>query len=267
MGQDSLLVEKKDSIAIITINRPEKMNAVRIWEFPEQMISLLRSLGQDDEVRVLIITGAGKAFCAGADLEDFLEIPSRRDIGPRELRKMCRNFNYLVVEMRNLEKPIIAAVNGAAVGAGAAMTMAADIRIASERARFGWVFILRGLTSADMGATYLLPRIVGLTKATELLLTGDIIDAEEALKIGYVNSVVPHDQLMPAAMAMAEKIANNPPLGIACTKIALNRGQCSSLEMEIEYEAHAQTALFLTEDHKEGVRSFIERRKAFFKGR
>jgi len=267
MSYENLLLEKKDYIATITINRPEKMNAVRIWEFPEQMISLLRELGRDDDVRAIILTGAGKVFCAGADLDDFLETSSRDDIGPRELREMCRNFNYVTVEMRNLEKPIIAAVNGVAVGAGAAMTMAADIRIASEKARFGWVFIRRGLTCADMGATYLLPRIIGLSRATELLLTGDIIDAEEALRIGYVNRVVPHDQLMSASMEMAKKLAQNPPLGIACTKIALNRGQASSLEMEIEYEAHAQAVLFHTEDHKEGVKSFLEKREARFQGR
>lgn len=267
MTYKDLLVDKKDHIATITFNRPEKMNSVRVWEFPDQMIPLLRELGRDDDVRAIILTGAGKAFCAGADVDEFLELASLENRTPREIREMTRIFNYVTVEMRNLDKPIIAAVNGPAVGAGVAMTMAADIRIASEKARFGWVFIRRGLTCADMGATYLLPRILGLTKATELLLTGDVINADEALRIGYVNKVVSPDQLMPEAMAMAQKLAQNPPLGIACTKIAINRGMSSSLEMEIEFEAHAQAFLIYGEDFKEGVKSFLEKRKPNFQGR
>jgi 2-(1,2-epoxy-1,2-dihydrophenyl)acetyl-CoA isomerase len=182
-------------------------------------------------------------------------------------RIAVRGFNALTRELRHVEKPIIAAVNGPAVGGGCCIALAADVRIASSQASFGLVFIRVGLAAADMGATFLLPRLVGLGCASELLLSGDTVDAERAERIGMVNRVVPPDGLLAEAQELAARIAAGPPVGVAMTKRALNRSLGMDIDEHLDYEAYIQSKCMMTEDHREGVEAFLAKRAPHFRGR
>jgi len=214
-------------------------------------------------VRVAILTGSGRAFCAGGDVGEFLDIAAMDAAG---IEGWVRFFDILVLRIRNLEKPTIAAVNGPAVGGGCCLAMLCDMRIAAEEAKLGLVFTRRGLAGADMGATWFLPRLVGMGKAFELLLTGDLIDAREAERIGLVNRVVPAPELMPTARELAAKLAAGPPIGMKLTKRALNRSLSTDLTSHLDYEAAVQTFCFQTKDLQEGVKAFLEKRSPRFKG-
>ncbi|MFN7948290.1 MAG: enoyl-CoA hydratase family protein [Blastocatellia bacterium] len=261
---DEFLYEVTDHIATITLNRPEVLNALT-FEMYAQLRDLMAELRRDDAVRAVIITGAGQAFCAGGDVYKIIGELFERDM--RGHLEFARMTGALIQNMRLLDKPIIAAVNGMAAGAGAVIALAADLRVAAESARFAFLFTKVGLTGADMGAAYLLPRVVGMGRATELLMFGDTIDAATAEKYGLINRVVPRDELMNAARAWAERLAAGPTLALAMTKTMLNNEWNMDLASAIEAEAQAQALLLMGEDHQRFFEAFKNKQKPEFTGR
>lgn len=270
MAYKMLIVEKEGHITTITLNRPEVLNAWNaeiIAEFPQA----IAEVGRDPATRVLIITGAGRGFTSGADLRASADRPQVMPALPDlSLARVLKN-EYTVVHMGlpiyALDIPTIAAVNGPAVGAGLGVALACDIRIASEQALFSMIFVKRAIVP-DTGSTYTLPRLVGLGMACELAFTGDIIDAQEALRIGLVNRVVPHDQLMPVVKEMATRIAKNPPITVRLAKRALYHGTTTAdFASQVDYESHLNHINAKTEDRLEGSRAFLEKREPQFKGR
>ena len=265
MKFDSIIYEKKDGIATITLNRPDRLNAIGGTMAQELGLSL-ENANSDNEVRVLIITGAGKGFCSGADLTTLggsSEQVGRGLVGRSPAAGGIRSYT---LQIQNFEKPIIAAVNVAAVGAGLSIALACDIRIASDRARFSQIFIRRGLVP-DTGSTYFLSRVVGMARACEMVFTGDILDAETAKDYGLVSRVVPHDELMNEVGKLASRIASGPPIAMKLAKRALYRGATNDLDSALEFEGYMQGVCFGTEDFKEGIAAFLEKREPEFKGR
>jgi len=264
MAFNEILLEKKEGVAVVTLNRPERFNSFTTSmyrEFPR----IVDQLRRDDEVKAVILTGAGKGFCAGSDVSDRLG--KRLEKGGEESRfENLQQVGAMALDIADFDKPIIGAINGAAVGAGLSLALLCDIRLASEKARFGAVWLNVGLT-ADVGATYYLPRIVGREKALELILTREIVGADEALKIGLVSKVFPHDQLMDEARNLARSIATGPSVAVELTKRALQRSFDNDLRTQLDYESYAQNICRQTEDHKEGIRAFAEKRKPLFVGR
>jgi enoyl-CoA hydratase/carnithine racemase len=260
----ALQYDVTDHVATVTLDRPEVKNALN-RELYGQLEQALRDAHRDPDVRAVIVTGAGSAFCSGDDVRQIMlaeepAIPSARTRDPRPRPTPA------AMAVLECDKPVIAAVNGAAVGWGMELTLFCDIRIASERARFGELFIKRGLVS-DLGGLWRLPQIVGPSKAAELLFTGDIIDAAEAERIGLVSRVVPHDELMDAARALAAKIAANPPIAMRYIKQGLRMSVPGDAQEIGAYVMNSLAYLFTTEDHREGALSFIEKREPQFKGR
>ena len=258
----TFLYEQSDGIATITLNRPERLNAIT-FDVYHELTDFLTKLRDEEDVRVVIITGAGRAFCSGGDVRDIIGALQGRDA--EGLLEFTRLTCDLIRNMRALPKPIIASLNGITAGAGACIALAADIRIAAEEAKIAFVFVKVGLAGTDMGATYLLPRVVGLAKATELLMTGDFIEAPEAERIGLYNRVVPRAELESATRQFAEKLANGPALGVAKTKEMLNRELHMSFESALEAEAVAQALCMQTPDFKEAHAAFLEKRPAKFR--
>jgi len=258
----SFLYEQRNGIGTITLNRPDRLNAIT-FEVYHELTDFFAQLRTEKDVRAVIITGAGRAFCSGGDVIDIIgELQGRDAEGLLEFTRLTCD---LIRNMRALPKPIIASLNGTTAGAGACIALASDIRIAAEEAKIAFIFVKVGLAGTDMGATYLLPRMVGLAKATELLMTGDFVDANEAERIGLYNRVVPRDQLERVTREFAEKLANGPELGIAKTKEMLNRELHMSFESALEAEAVAQALCMQTPDFKEAHAAFIEKRPAKFK--
>ncbi len=256
----NILLEKDGAIRTIVFNRPERMNSISVETVPE-LLEALRQVAADPEARVLVFTGAGdRVFCAGADLNDMVKR------GPEETNHIVTIYLDYIRAIRELPIPVIAKVNGVAAGGGACTALAADFRIASDRARFGFVFVGVGLSGADMGSSYYLPRMVGFGKATELLMTGEVIDAAEALRIGLVNRVVPHDELDRAVDDLARKLAAGPPLALSMTKRALNASLDRDREAEFDFETYAQTLCILSDDHIEGATAFKEKRAPVYTG-
>jgi len=259
---ECLLYEVQDHVAQITLNRPERRNALNPRAYAE-VEAAFKQANADPEVRCVIVTGSDPAFCSGEDVKEMMtgEAPK----APRPVRVRFEPTPAAMAAI-DCEKPVIAAVNGSAVGWGMELALYADIRIASEKAVFAELFIKRGLI-CDVGGLWKLPSIVGPAKAAELLFTGDAINAAEAERIGLVTETVPHADLMPRAKAMAARIAANPPLALRYMKQGLRRTtngdprEVGSWAIEIIYR------LFETEDHREGVRSFLEKRPAVFTGR
>src|SRR5437016_1307870 len=212
----SFLYEESEGIGTITLNRPERLNAIT-FEVYHELTDFMAKLREEKDVRVVVITGAGRAFCSGGDVIDIIGELQGRDA--EGLLEFTRLTCELIHNMRALPKPIIASINGTVAGACACIALASDIRIAAEEAKIAFVFVRVGLAGTDMGATYLLPRVVGLAKATELLMTGDFISAEEAEKIGLYNRVVPRDQLKTATSEFAAKLAQGPAYGLAKTEV------------------------------------------------
>lgn len=265
---ETIILEKKDNIATLTLNRPHKMNAMNATFF-EELGDALHRVEQDEEVRVLIITGAGRAFSTGGDigmLRDMFVIPPEKQ-GRRVLAlEEFRRKSGAMLEIQKLPKPVIAAVNGVAAGGGLMLALVTDIRIASEKATFSHVFARRGLP--DGASTYLLPKLVGVSKALELAYTGDFIDAREAERIGLVNKVVPHDRLMQSAIELAAKIAKGPPITYALTKDAMYRGlNATDLDLHLDYEIKVVALTMDTQDFEEGMTAFLEKREPLFRGR
>jgi len=262
MAYKTLLVEEADGVVSITLNRPERLNAIT-FEVYHELTEFFAKLRDEKDARVVIMTGAGRAFCSGGDVRDIIgELQGRDSEG---LLQFTRLTCDLIRNMRALPQPIIASLNGTTAGAGACIALASDIRIAADEAKIAFIFVKVGLAGTDMGATYLLPRVVGLAKATELLMTGDFVEANEAEKIGLYNRVVPRDQLERTTREFAEKLASGPALGIAKTKEMLNRELHMSFESALEAEAVAQALCMQTPDFKEAHAAFIEKRPARFK--
>ncbi|HZP58006.1 MAG TPA: enoyl-CoA hydratase-related protein [Dehalococcoidia bacterium] len=260
----TLRYEVSEHIATVTLDRPEVKNALN-RELYGRLEEAFREAHRDPEVRCVIVTGAGTAFCSGDDVREIMlapnaETPATR---PREPKPRPTPAAMAVLEC---DTPVIAAVNGAAVGWGMDLTLFCDIRIASDQARFGELFIKRGLVS-DVGGLWRLPQIVGPSKAAELLFTGDIIDAREAERIGLVSRVVAHDELMPAARELAAKIAANPPIAMRYLKQGLRMSAPGDVREVGAYVMQSLAYLFTTEDHREGALSFVEKRAPVFKGR
>ncbi len=254
--------EQTDGIATITLNRPERLNAIT-FEVYRELTDAFATLRDEKDVRVVVITGAGRSFCSGGDVRDIIgELQGRDAAGLLEFTRLTCE---LIHNMRALPKPVIASLNGVTAGAGACIALAADIRIASEDAKIAFIFVKVGLAGTDMGATYLLPRVVGLAKATELLMTGDFISAREAERIGLYNRVVPRDQLETVTREFAKTLARGPALGLAKTKEMLNREMNMSLQAALEAEAQAQALCMQHPDFQEAYEAFIAKRSAKFK--
>jgi len=256
----TLIYEKKENIGLLTINRPDKLNAISN-ELTSELSQLLGEIENDEELRVLIITGAGdKAFVAGADIKELVDRDAK--IG----RRVSRERQEIFSRIENLQIPVIAAINGYALGGGLEIALACSIRVCSEKAQFGAPEVKLGIIPGD-GGTQRLPRLVGLGRAMEMILTGDFIDAQEAYRIGLVNKVFPHEELMGGAMELAQRIASRPPLAVRYAKEAVNRSQGGDAVSGFALESYLHALACTTEDKKEGVSAFLEKRKGVFKGK
>jgi 2-(1,2-epoxy-1,2-dihydrophenyl)acetyl-CoA isomerase len=263
MEYEGLIYTQEDGIGIITLNRPQVLNALN----PPLIASLNRiitELKADTETKVLIITGTGRGFCSGADVSGTLSGLSEEGAGlSMVMNPTSANYTF---NMRRLNQPIIAAINGVTAGMAIGLVCACDVRIAAASARFSCAFVKRNLVP-DSGVTWFLPRIVGIGKALELAMTGDLVNAEEARQIGLVNSVVPDAELMPAAMALAGRMKENPPLAVSWAKKLIYQSLDMPLESACDHEIFLQASIVRTADFKEGVQSFLEKRPPRFTGR
>ena len=248
-------------IATITLNRPERLNALT-FEVYRELTDTFAQLRNENQVRVVVITGAGRAFCSGGDVRDIIgELFERNMEGLLEFTRMTCE---LISNIRTLPQPVIASLNGTTAGAGACIALASDIRLASEEAKIAFLFVKVGLSGADMGAAYLLPRIVGLAKATELLFTGDFITATEAERLGLYNKVVAPDQLATTTRELAERLARGPAFAVAKTKEMLNRELYMNFETALESEAQAQALCMQHPDYREAYEAFVAKRAPKF---
>ena len=257
----SFVFERTDGVATITLNRPERLNALT-FEVYRELTDTFAALRKEKDVRVVVIQGAGRAFCSGGDVHDIIgELFSRNMEGLLDFTRMTCE---LIHNIRTLPQPVIASLNGTTAGAGACIALAADIRLASEEAKIAFLFVKVGLSGADMGAAYLLPRVVGLSKATELLYTGDFISASEAERVGLYNKVVRSDELAGTTQEFATKLARGPAFALAKTKEMLNRELDMNLETALEAEAQAQALCMQHPDYREAYEAFVAKREANF---
>lgn len=256
----NLLFENQNGVGIITLNRPKALNALNQATL-EELNQIADRLAQDTSVKVIIITGSGeKAFVGGAD------IPQMQPMSAMESRNFAKFGQGVFNKIENLPQPVIAAINGYALGGGCELAMACDIRVASDKAKLGQPEVTLGITPGFAG-TQRLARLVGKGRAKELLYTGDIIDANEAYRLGLVNKVVPAEELMPAVTALAQKILSRAPVAVQLCKAAVNEGLDTDLETGTAYEAEVFGLCFATADQKEGMGAFVEKRKAQFIGK
>ena len=263
MNPRSFRYEEKDGVALITLARADRLNALT-FEVYRELAEVVTALDARDEVRSVLLTGEGRAFCAGGDVDDIIGELFARDA--KGLLDFTRATGRLIASIRKLRRPVVAAVNGVAVGAGAVIALACDFRIASETARFGFIFPQVGLSGADMGAAYLLPRAIGLARASELLFLGDIIDAAEAYRIGLVNRVVPAAECLQAARSLAERLASGPAFAHAMTKQMLESEATMSLDQAIEAEAQAQAVCMMHPDFRAAFDASKKKEPARFRG-
>jgi enoyl-CoA hydratase/carnithine racemase len=257
----SFLYEAREGVAWVTLNRPERLNALT-FEVYRELTRAFAELQHEDEVRVVVIRGEGRAFCSGGDVRDIIGELQGRDA--QGLLEFTRLTCELVRNIRSLRKPVIASLNGTTAGAGACIALASDLRVASTEARIAFLFVKVGLSGADMGAAHLLPRLVGLAKATELLYTGDFLPADEALACGLYNRVVAPDALAAETRALAERLARGPAFALGVTKEMLNRELDVSLDTALEWEAQAQALCMQHPDYGEAFRAFMEKREPRF---
>jgi len=268
LAYKTVIYEKDGGVAVMTLNRPEVKNAFDAV-MQREMDAVVTRVAKDRTARVLIITGAGRAFCTGADVAYLMSLGETHKLHQTTMEEMIRsdgNILTTVLKIRNLPKPVIAAVNGTAAGGGLALALACDIRIASEAARFNMIFTKRGVIP-ESGSTMTLPRLIGTARALELVFKAEAVDAREADRIGMVNKVVPADQLMTAAREMAAKMSENSPIALGFAKAAIYRGANETdIAAQMDYEAYVESVLFNTQDFQEGIKSFMEGRPARFKG-
>jgi 2-(1,2-epoxy-1,2-dihydrophenyl)acetyl-CoA isomerase len=264
MTYKCLLYAVEDRIATLTLNRPERLNALGD-SLREDLHEAVTRAAADPDVGVLVVTGAGRGFCSGGDVKAMSERDQSGAVPPPSER-WAPIRDRVVLALRDCPKPVIAAVNGAAAGAGMNLALACDMRIASTAAKFAQAFVKRGLTP-DWGGSWFLPRIVGVAKACELILTGESIDAAEALRLGIVNAVVAPEALMAETYQLARKIADGPAVAIQLAKRAIHHNRDVDLRAGLEFETFAQSICRTTEDAKEGVRAFVEKRAPRFRGR
>jgi len=261
----TIVYEKAEGIATITMNRPETMNAINDL-MRSEIYEAFDDAGSDDNAKVIIVTGAGQAFSSGADMQWFVDNwdkAKRGEINPALLELLSPKIVPLI---RRIEKPIIASVNGPAVGFGASLCLNCDLRIASDLARFGFPFVKLAV-SPEMGSSYFLPRLVGIPKALELMLTGRIIEAKEALSIGLVSQVVAVDQLKKVTYDLADKFAKGPPISIRMLKKAMYMGVDNDLNTQVQWESLTFKMCVQTEDHYEGLKAFLGKKKPHFRGK
>jgi len=265
MQYETIILEVKDRIATVTLNRPEKLNAENN-KMADELVDVFNALDRLEEAGVVVITGSGRAFCAGADLKERF-LPRIEEKKKGIIRDVTQEFSELgCLALARIRKPTIAAVNGPASGVGCTLAVSCDIRIASTEAKFGFPFVRVGI-SPEFGSTYYLPRLIGIGKACELVFTGQTLDAQEAKEIGLVNQVVAPERLKEATYGMAEKILKMPPLAIQISKRALYQGmRAPDLASHLQYETLAFVHLLGTQDHEEGVKAFLEKREPVFKG-
>jgi 2-(1,2-epoxy-1,2-dihydrophenyl)acetyl-CoA isomerase len=256
---NSILTEEKNNVLVVTLNRPEKLNCFN-REMALQLISVLDKAENNNNIRAIIITGMGKAFCAGQDLSEAID-PN----GPGIKKIVGEHYNPIIIKIRSIEKPIIAVINGVAAGAGANIALACDIIYASKSASFIQAFSKIGLIP-DSGGTYTLPRLVGFNLASALMITGDKLSADDAKNFGIVYKVFDDENLMELSIASAIKIAAMPTKAIGLTKRLLNKTYSNSLEQQLVLEKNLQIEAANTSDYKEGVNAFLEKRSPYFKG-
>lgn len=257
----SFLYEVREGVAWVRLNRPERLNALT-FEVYRELTDAFAALEHETQVRAVVVTGEGRAFCSGGDVRDIIGALQGRDA--EGLLEFTRLTCELVRNIRRLRKPVIASLNGTTAGAGACIALASDLRIASTEARIAFLFVKVGLSGADMGAAHLLPRLVGLSKATELLYTGDFITAAEALACGLYNRVVEPGQLESETRQLAERLARGPSFALAVTKEMLNREMDVSFDTALELEAQAQAVCMQHPDYAEAFRAFTEKREPRF---
>ena len=256
--------EVTDGVATITFARPERLNALTFDVYAD-LRDLFREVPHREDVHVLLLTGSGKGFCSGGDVDEI--IGELVTFGPRRLLDFTRMTGAVVQAMRDCALPIVAAVNGTAAGAGAVIALAADLRVVAETAKFHFLFTKVGLAGGDMGSAYLLPRIVGMGRATEMLMFGDPVDAQQALAVGLANRVVPQQELLAEGRAMAGRLADGPTLAFNATKSLLAREQDMDLAGALELEAMTQALLMTSEDHAEFHAAFTEGRDPDWRGK
>jgi enoyl-CoA hydratase/carnithine racemase len=254
----------EEGVGTVTFTRPDTLNSLT-FEVYAELERLARECQTDESVRVLVLSGSGKAFCSGGDVHEIIGELFKRDV--KGMLEFTRMTGAVVRNLRLLEKPVVASISGIAAGAGAVLALASDFRVLADTARFAFLFTKVGLTGADMGAAFLLPKVVGFGRATELLMLGDTIDASTAERFGLATRVVPFERLAEETRALAERLAEGPAQALGMTKRMLNNEWGMDLESAIEAEAQAQALLLMAEDHKEFYRAFTGKRPPRFTGR
>lgn len=257
----SFLYEEKNAVATLTLNRPDSLNSLT-FEVYAELRDMFKALQTRDEVRVVVITGQGRGFCSGGDVNSIIGELVQRDM--RGILEFTRMTCELIRNIRALRKPVIASLNGITAGAGAVIALACDLRIASETAKIAFLFVRVGLCGADMGAAYLLPKVIGLSRATELLYTGDFIMAQQAFDYGLYNRLVKSDELEAETQAWAERLAQGPAFAIGMTKEMLNHELHLDFETALEAEAQAQAVCMFSPDFREAYEAFVEKRQPKF---
>ena len=258
-----------DGVTLLTLDRPDRLNAMNA-ELIGDLHDALDGVAQDPSCRVVVLTGAGRGFCAGLDLGGYGQPPDAvtGEGGPQAGLRVQQHIASLVPKLRGLRQPVIAAVNGAASGGGLALALASDVRVAAESAKFNVAFVRIGLSGCDIGVSWLLPRLVGASKAFELMLTGRLIGAEEADRIGLVSRVAPDGSVVDAALEIAAEIAANSPFGVWMTKeVMWSNLEVPSLQAGIDLENRTQILALQTEDHREAITAFLEKRPPQFRNR
>ena len=265
MGSLVVVDNPEPGVAVVTLNRPDRLNAMSI-DLVIELHDALEAVGADNAVRAIVLTGAGRGFCSGLDLKDYGIIPNIDGLQVGQIaQRSMRYYSRLVPQIRHLRQPVIAAVNGAAFGGGMCLTLACELRIASDAAVFNATGIVNGLTSTEMGASFLLPRLIGAAHSNDLLLTGRRIDAQEALRMGLVSRVVPDGSVLEEALSIARRICEFSPYGVAMTKdILWVNLETTSLDSAIEIEDRNQLMLGFTENLPEAIRAFDEGRDPIY---